>query len=403
MFDSYLRCLSIACAIWLNASLETIANAQHSNGLRGTQTQVAPQVESPATMSESQTAQRLLHEAFRHSQQAKSTDNFTQIIELCEQAKGFELGKDEAVYLKNVSAWAHNRRGELLSEEATTLLNNGNEADAEYCDKQALADFNAAIRIDSKRWKALHNRGVSYGLLGYHDKAVADFTAVIELNPQYANAWFNRAEIHMENGRINFAVSDYTKALEITHDDTAAYAGRARAYALGKRYTQAIADFASALELEPDNADYLVERGELYARRGEWKLAAGDYRHSIELNPQSAHAYRCAAWLMSTCPEAKFRNSKLALDAAHKALQLAKASNELDYSYFDTLAAAHANAGNFMEAKRYLRSAIDSAPEAAASAMHARLSLYAAYNPYRVGSTSTTMRTVSSTTKATNK
>jgi tetratricopeptide (TPR) repeat protein len=344
-----------------------------------------PQTRRPtATKQSPEQALEWLNEAFRLSQTGNSVEDFTKIIENCELARQVSLGDQEAKYARDLLAWAYNRRGELVSAEAAELANQGNVAESAQLDEQALADFNAAVQIDPHRWKALHNRGVNYGLLGHHEEALADFTRVLELKSDYANAWFNRAEVHLETGRYSAAVRDYSEALKLMPADAAAFYGRARSFALVKKYPDALEDFNQAIELEPTLPEYRVERGELHMRLGDWKNAAADFRRSIELDPEHARAYRSAAWLMATCPEAKYRNAKIALETAEKAVRLAEAEGKLDYTYLDVLAAASANAGRFSTAEDILRDAILESPPNVANSLKHRLAVYENQQPFRM-------------------
>ena len=67
----------------------------------------------------------------------------------------------------------------------------------------------------------------------------------------------------------------------------------------------------------------------------------------IELAPEQPPFYEELAWLLATCPDDHFRDGKRALECALRACQLShwKRSNALD-----TLAAAHAEVGQFAEA-----------------------------------------------------
>jgi tetratricopeptide (TPR) repeat protein len=377
------------------------------NALRGLQTAspnlqlVRPQTRQPQPMiATSEQALSWLNEAFQLSQKGSSVDDFTAIIDNCERAGETELGEAEAKYARNLLAWAYNRRGEMISAEAAELANQGEHKTSAELDEQALADFNAAVQVDPNRWKALHNRGVNYGLLGHHEEALADFTRVLELKQDYANAWFNRAEVYLETGRYSAAVRDYTEALRLTPADAAAHYGRARSYALVKKYPDALKDFSQAIELEPTLPEYRVERGELHMRLGDWKNAAADFRRSIELDPENARAYRSAAWLMATCPEAKYRNAKIALQAAEKAVALAEDAQQLDYTYLDVLAAATANAGEFGEASEILRDAIQESPAHVAASLKQRMAVYSAQQPFRMKGkeASSMIRTASAST-----
>jgi tetratricopeptide (TPR) repeat protein len=417
-------------ALGLGFSLSAVTAGDLSNGLRGGTPATSPAVRSapqafefPAetaaeatalapenatepdptpeeTSSTPQEAKRLLHEAFKLSQNCQKIEEYSQIIEWCQQAATLSLGMEEAKYAQNLLAWSYNRRGEMWASEAASLAQQGYQREATRLDRKALDDFTNAIRIDANRWKALHNRGVSFGLLGLHDEAVKDFSRVIELKPHYANAWYNRAEIYLENGRYSSAIRDYSEVLRLTPDDAAAVLGRARSYAQAKRFEEALLDYKTAIELDPTQPDIRVERGELNCRKGSWKLAAADFRTAIELDGDNAYAYRCAAWLMATCPETKFRNAKLALEAAERAFTLAQQHNEVDYTYLDTLAAAMANAGHFAEAQELVHEALEETPTAASRGLQHRLSLYASQNPYRLPSNNPPLvRTASATSK----
>ena len=66
----------------------------------------------------------------------------------------------------------------------------------------ALTQFETAVDLNFKHWKALHNRGVSYAMNDRLDEAAQDFSATIRIHPEYANAWFNRAEVFMKQGKM---------------------------------------------------------------------------------------------------------------------------------------------------------------------------------------------------------
>ena len=85
-------------------------------------------------------------------------------------------------------------------------------------------------------------------------------------------------------------------------------------------------------------------RGLAYVKKGEHDKAIADYGKAIGINPKHARTYNSLAWLLATCPEPKYRNGYKAVDLARKALEL---EPESDKYFLDTLAAAHAEAGDF--------------------------------------------------------
>jgi len=86
---------------------------------------------------------------------------------------------------------------------------------------KALADFDAALRLDPRLATAHVNRGVTWTLKGAYDKALADFNEAIQIDPDYARAqshigWLLAScpEADYRNGRK--AIEHATKACELT-------------------------------------------------------------------------------------------------------------------------------------------------------------------------------------------
>jgi tetratricopeptide (TPR) repeat protein len=115
---------------------------------------------------------------------------------------------------------------------------------------------------------------------------------------------------------------------------------------------------------------------------GQWQEAAADYRKAIALDESSGRAYHCAAWLMATCPDDRYRDAQLAIQAAEKAAEL---DGRDDFAYLDTLAAAYANAGQFDKARKAIAEAIPIAPKDHVKPLQRRLELYQQNQPYREG------------------
>jgi len=331
-----------------------------------------------------------VEKAFNRTKSATTLQDYAEVILLCEQAQAQELTAKDKEYLERLSSWAYNRRGEARTALAAEALDDGDEKQAAELDGRALADFEAAVRQDPARWKALHNRGVSYAVARKYELAIADFSGVIELQSGYANAWFNRGEIRYELGQLNEALGDYTQAIRLSKErDVGAFTSRGHAYFRLRRFRESLNDYNRAVQLTSSSADSYANRGDAYQSLGMWELAAADFRRAIDLDPKSSRAYQSAAWLMATCPDNRYRNVQLAVQAANRAVSLLKQS---DYRYLDTLAAAQANAGQFDEAKTTLANAIDSAPQSDLPTLRKRLELYNAQQPYRQDRTQTASR-----------
>lgn len=329
--------------------------------------------DDPAAQEETpESPEQVLQRAFGLSKKARTRDEVSAIIALCEPAAATIRSRSKEgqpspwdQYGSQLLSWAHNRRGELLAEEG---LND-----------QALADFETSLKYDKTRWKAYHNRAVSEAIAGQAEKALADFEKTIELQPRYANAFFNRGELLYDEGRFQDAVDDYSRAIRLSPRDSGAYNSRGHAYYRLNDYQRAINDYTRAIQIDGENAAAYVNRGDAYGDLGDYGRAASDYRNAIRIAPSLGRAYQSAAWLMSTCPEPRYRNPQFALESAKKAIQL----DGENYRYLDTLAAAQANSGDFDSARETLAKAIEQAPAETAEIYKARLAKYEAGEAFR--------------------
>ncbi len=337
-------------------------------------------IASPRLSVGQQDSKSLLAAAYQRTQTAKTVTDYTGIVDLCQQAEATTLTAEERKYVRQLASWAYNRRGEAYVEQAATALESGDKTLASELDAKALASFEKAVANDETRWKAIHNRGVSYALAGKYEKSIVDFTRVITLRPDFPNGWFNRAEIRYELGHYDQAITDYTKTLELIPDDFGAYTSRGHTYFRMRKFTEALADYTAAVELDEANAEAYANRGDAHQRLEQWQEAASDFRTAVELDPKLPRAYAAAAWLMATCPDEQFRNADLALQAARRAIELGSEDN---YELLDTLAAAQANANRFDDAVASVSKAIELAPDTAADQLGERLDLYNNKLPFR--------------------
>lgn len=337
---------------------------------------VRAQEASPDTVD----SKALIRDAYAKTNTATTLADFTEIIGLGEKAQTDALSPALAAYVRELLAWAHNRRGEIYAEQGASLTNSGDEQKAAEVDAMAMAEFETAVGLNPDYWKAIHNRGVSYALEAKFAEAIEDFTRTLELKPKYASAWFNRGELYFELGKYTDALTDYSQAIRLKPDDHDAYVRRGHAGFQLRRYREALADYSRAFELNSTSADTLVNRGDAHLALRQWREAATDYREAIALDADSGRAYQSAAWLMATCPDDRYRNGQLALQAAEKAIEL---DGRADFKYLDTLAAAYAGAGNFDKAKQSITEAIKIAPKKHVGPLQRKLELYRQNQPYR--------------------
>jgi tetratricopeptide (TPR) repeat protein len=154
---------------------------------------------------------------------------------------------------------------------------------------RAIADFDAAIRLDPASAAAFNNRGGAWYAKGDQDRAIADFDKAIQLDPACAFAYHNRGEVWRDKGDFNRAIADYGKAIELDRAYTAAYTDRALAYEHIGDLTRAREDFRAALGMSAKYSD--GERAQATAQERLAALGSAEPRP-----PTAAIAGAPAAW-----------------------------------------------------------------------------------------------------------
>lgn len=121
-------------------------------------------------------------------------------------------------------------------------------------DMQAIADCDAALRIDPNNANAFFVCGAAHHGLAAYDEAIRDLTKVLELEPKRVDALFLRGASHFSAGEFDDAVEDLSRAMALGAKDGIVFYLRALAYqGLGDQ-AKSRADMAEAVRRNPDLA-----------------------------------------------------------------------------------------------------------------------------------------------------
>jgi tetratricopeptide (TPR) repeat protein len=247
---------------------------------------------------------------------------------------------------------------------------------------KALADFNKAIQLDPRATLAYYHRAnLAYGRRQY-DRALDDYNTVIRHDPSFDWAYHVRGWIYYRKKDYDRALADYQTAIRLVPTETVFYRDRGNIALARKQYDRALADYSKAIELDPGYAVPWLQRGRTQAARKEYALALADYEKAVQVvskGPYASPFYTALALFRAGCPDAKHRDGKKALAAAQKAYDLTKGPTELS-----TLAAAHAELGQFDKAVEWQTKAISAAPADEKDQYRDRLKRYQERKPYRL-------------------
>jgi tetratricopeptide (TPR) repeat protein len=173
-------------------------------------------------------------------------------------------------------------------------------------------------------------------------------------------------------------------------NDADAYAARAYEWLCKGDYGKALKDYDSALRLKPEHAAFLNSRGFTWHMKSITDKdrptcedrALSDYAEAIRIDPKYASAINNRAWLRATSKVDRCRNGKQAVEAATKACELTGWKNA---GYLDTLSVAYAEVGDFEQATRWQRKALEdpSYQKEEGDNAKGKLALYSKKQPFR--------------------
>lgn len=244
----------------------------------------------------------------------------------------------------------------------------------DYC-TQVLGDK----KTDAGPWFNL--RGVAHYNLGELDRALADFDEAIRRDAGASIYFSNRGLVRMRMRNFDQAIVDFDQALRLEPKSALAFVSRGNAYREKSELARAIADYDAAATLDPKLSAAFYNRGMTHELAGAYDKALADLGQAARLDSKDADAWNGIAWLLAACPDAKLRDGKKALECAKFACELTQSK---DANNLDTLAAAHAETGNFKDAVETAAKALALAADSDKKEIAARLELYKQGRPARI-------------------
>ena len=159
-----------------------------------------------------------------------------------------------------------------------------------------------------------------------YDKAIADFDRGHPTRPRSSPSPTTTAASPGRRSRSTTRRSPITtEAIRLDPKYALAYSNRGTAWEAKQEYDRAIADYTEAIRLDPKHALAYNNRGIVWSEQ-----EASTTRRSPTTprpsgsTPSYAPAYNGRAWLWATCPDAKYRDGKRAVESATRACELSE-------------------------------------------------------------------------------
>jgi tetratricopeptide (TPR) repeat protein len=277
---------------------------------------------------------------------------------------------------------AFDRAIELEPDDAGALLQRARLLAVRGAKEKALDDIEKVLEATPDDATARLLRARVHQQAGDTDKALADLEDVLRNEPDLASALELRGLIAAEQGDYAAAIRDFRRLVAKNGDDPVLLAQLGTLYLAAKQPREAIKRFTRALEIDEENFPCRRGRSDAEITIGDHKAALADLEKALELRPDDTGVLNNLAWLLATSPEDALRDGKRAIDLARKACEKTEWK---EAHIVSTLAAGHAEAGDFEAARKFSRQAVDLGDGAAdvTEQLKNELANYEAGKPWR--------------------
>ena len=149
----------------------------------------------------------------------------------------------------------------------------------------ALAEYEAAVKLDPTFFVAQERLGELLVRLGRPAEAAEHFSAALRLRPDFADAHNNLGILLAENGHAPEALRYVERAIELKSDYPEAHLARANVLADLGRNSEAIHSYELALRLKPEMPGAEYNFANALSAVGRIEEAVGHYRAALRIRP----------------------------------------------------------------------------------------------------------------------
>ena len=296
-----------------------------------------------------------------------------------QEALGLSLMMDNKL---EAAEQAFDRAIKLDSDSSSALLQRARVWAMRGDRPEAIADLDKAIRIAPDEVVPLVLRARIHQQAGDSERAAADLERVLAKHPDHPAAIELRGLIAAERNDYPAAIRDFRKLVTQKPDDAVLMGQLGMLYLAAKQPRQAIKRFTRSIELDDKNFASWRGRSDAEISIGDHKAARSDLEKALELQPDDSGVLNNLAWLLATSPDEAIRDGKRAIELAKKACE---ETTWKQPHIVSTLAAGYAETGDFAEARKYSKQAVESegsSPEVKTQ-LAGELASYEAEKPWR--------------------
>ena len=195
------------------------------------------------------------------------------------------LGKrEEALACYDAALKLDSKSARAWFNKGVTLFGSGRLNDAMAC-------YQRALQLDPNSEQSWSNLGVALKSCGKIDEAIVCYDRALKHNPRYPQAWVNKGVALRARGEVDQAMSCYDKALKLNPRDATTWVNKGNVLCALKRTTEALACYDQALAVDSSVSQAWLNKGIALSELKRHGDALQCYGASLEINPREKQAW----------------------------------------------------------------------------------------------------------------
>ena len=151
---------------------------------------------------------------------------------------------------------------------------------------KALEEFNIAVKLQPRDYRALANLGVALAKFGFYNESILALKKSIEIM-EYHKTYDKLGLVYVEIGKADLAIEQFKKAIEINPRYAKAHNDLATVYGRIGEFDLALQEFNEAISIDKDYADAHYNLGILLEFLGKKEEAIKEFRVAASLEPEN--------------------------------------------------------------------------------------------------------------------
>lgn len=179
---------------------------------------------------------------------------------------------------------------EIDVDKASEHLIRGNEFLAQGKTREAIAEFELAVKFNPDDEDSYYNLALALARAGDTESAKKHYLKSLEIYPDYIEAHNNLGNILVSEGKFAEAIDHFQKALANDDKNASTHNNLGTAYARQKKIAHSLTHFETAVQLQPDYPDAQFNLGNAYLLLGRVDEAIDQYNTLLQFHPEFQRA-----------------------------------------------------------------------------------------------------------------